>query len=43
MNSDARLSIETATQLAGGPQAQRGLMILWPSDVDKAQRALKNL
>jgi hypothetical protein len=29
--------------LASSPQAERGLMILRPSDVDKAQGALKNL
>jgi hypothetical protein len=40
--AEAKVNIEYV-YLAGSPQANRGLMILRPSDVDKAQRALKNL
>jgi hypothetical protein len=40
--AEAKVNIEYV-YLAGSPQAKRGLMILRPSDVDKAQRALKNL
>jgi hypothetical protein len=38
----AKVNIEYV-YLAGSPQANRGLIILRPSDVDKAQSALKNL
>lgn len=40
--AEAKVNIEYI-YLAGSPQANRGLMILRPSDVDKAQSALKNL
>jgi hypothetical protein len=40
--SEAKVNIEYA-YLAGSPDAPRGLMILRPSDVDKAQRALRDL
>jgi hypothetical protein len=29
------------TYLAGGRGAERGLIILWPSDVEKARRVLE--
>jgi hypothetical protein len=40
--ADEKVNMEYV-YLASSPQADRGLMILRPSDVDKAQRALKNL
>jgi hypothetical protein len=40
--AEARVNIEYA-YLAGSPNAPQGLIILRPSDVDKAQRALSEL
>jgi hypothetical protein len=40
--AEARVNIEYA-YLAGSPNAPQGLIILRPSDVDKAQRALREL
>jgi hypothetical protein len=40
--AEAKVNIEYA-YLAGGPNAPKGLIILRPSDVDKAQRALRDL
>jgi len=40
--AEARVNIEYA-YLAGSPNAPQGLIILRPSDVDKAQRALRDL
>jgi hypothetical protein len=40
--AEAKVNIEYA-YLAGSPNAPQGLIILRPSDVDKAQRALRDL
>jgi hypothetical protein len=40
--AEAKINIEYA-YLAGSPNAPQGLIILRPSDVDKAQRALRDL
>src|ERR1700730_4836925 len=40
--AQAKVNIEYA-YLAGSPNAPKGLIILRPSDVDKAQRALRDL
>jgi hypothetical protein len=40
--AEAKVNIEYA-YLAGSPNAPKGLIILRPSDVDKAQRALRDL
>lgn len=40
--AEAKINIEYA-YLAGSPNAPQGLIILRPSDIDKAQRALRDL
>jgi hypothetical protein len=40
--ADAKVNIEYL-YLASSPEAQRGLIVLRPSDVEKAQRVLKEL
>jgi hypothetical protein len=40
--AEAKVNIEYV-YLAGSPNAPKGLIILRPSDVDKAQRALRDL
>src|SRR5438445_2769059 len=40
--AEAKVNIEY-TYLAGGPGTEKGLIVLRPSDVEKAKRALKDL